>query len=156
MIALTLLASLSLGGVDSLNKVALNGLSFKGPTSWQKAQPDENSLEWLEPESGASLAVSVFPVDPVRPAKACVKQLVEALGTEGFTATTLGAQPASKKITNDYVGEEKIDVNKVTTTTVTGCNGKTKWVLTWTAKTSAGARFGPILKRVLDSISYGK
>lgn len=156
MLALTLMASLSLGGVDSLSKVTLGGVSFKGPTQWQKAQPDANSLEWLEPESGASLAVSVFPVDPVRPAKACVKQLVEALGTEGFVATTVGAQPASKKITNDYVGEEKTDANKVTTTLVTGCNGRTKWVLTWTAKTSSGARFGPILKRVLDSFSYGK
>jgi hypothetical protein len=50
----------------------------------------------------------------------------------------------------------KTEANKVTSTTVTGCNGKTKWVLTWTSKTSEGVRFGPMLKRVLDSISYGK
>lgn len=156
MIALSLVVTLSLGGVDSLNKVSLGKLAFKGPTEWQKAQPDENSLEWLEPTSGASMAISVFPVDPTRPAKACVKQIVEALGTEGFNALNVGAQPASKKITNDYVGDEKTDANKVTTTTVVGCNGKTKWVLTWTAKTSSGARFGPMLKRVLDSVSYGK
>ena len=77
----------------------------------------------------------------------------------GFSPLTLGAQPASRKITTDYVGEgeeAKIDANKVTTTTVIGCNGKTKWVMTWTSKTSAGSRFGPILKRVLDSMGYGK
>jgi hypothetical protein len=157
--ALALTASLALGGVDSLAKVSLQRLSFKAPTQWQKSQPDENSLQWDDPDSGASLAVSVYPVDPQRPAKACVNQLVEAVGAEGFAATTLGAQPASKKSTSDYVGqgeEAKTDANKVTTTTVLGCNGKTKWVLTWTAKTSEGARFGPMLKRVLDSISYGK
>ncbi|MFZ5442683.1 MAG: hypothetical protein ACOZQL_21920 [Myxococcota bacterium] len=159
MIALSLVVAVSLGGVDSLAKTTLQGLSFKAPTKWQKTQPDENSLQWDEPESGASLAVSVYGVDPQRPAAACVKQLVEAVGAEGFSPVTLGASPASKKISSDYVGEgeaAKTDANKVTTTTVLGCNGKKKWVLTWTAKTSEGARFGPILKRVLDSISYGK
>ncbi len=159
MTSLALVLALSLGGVDSIGKVSLGKLSFKAPTSWTKSQADDKSLSWDEPESGASMAVSVFPVDPARPAKACVAQLVEALGTEGFSATTLGGQPASKKVTTDFVGEaedEKTDENKVTTTTVLGCNGKTKWVLTWTAKTAHGARFGPMLKRVLESISYGK
>ncbi len=146
----------SLGGVDTLGKVSLNGLDFKGPTHWQKQESDEHSLEWMEPESGAQLAVSVFPVDPVRPAKACVKQMVEALGTEGFNATNIGAQPASKKIVVDYLGDEKTDANKVSTTTLIGCNGRKKWVLTWSAKTSEGRRFGPILKRVMDSITYRK
>lgn len=156
MIALTLAISLTLGGADTLSSNTINKLTFKGPAQWQKAQPDINSLEWLEPESGASMAISVFPVDPIRPATACVKQIVEALGSEGFNAITVGAQPASRKITNDYVGEQKTDANKVTTTTLVGCNGKTKWVLTWTAKTSQGGRFGPMLKRVLDSFSYAK
>lgn len=156
MIALSLVVSLTLGGTDSLSKQSLQGLNFKGPTQWQKAVPDANSIQWNEPASGAEMAVSVFPVDPVRPAKLCVKQLVEALGTEGFEALTLGAQPASKKVTVDYVGDEKIDANKVSTTTVVGCNGQKKWVLTWTGKVSMSARFGPVLKRVLDSISYAK
>ena len=156
MIALTLALSLSLGGVDSVAQFSINKLTFKGPAAWQRAQPDINSLEWLEPESGASMALSVFPVDPVRPAQACVKQIVDALGTEGFQAINVAAQPASRKITNDFVGDQKTDANKVTTTTIVGCNGKTKWVLTWTAKTSAGGRFGPMLKRVLDSFVYVK
>lgn len=159
MTALALTLALSLGGADSLGKQALLGLTFKAPTQWGKTQPDPNSLTWADPESGAELAITVYPVDPQRPAAQCLKQMVEALGTEGFTGVTLGAQPASKKVTTDYVGEgeeAKIDANKVTTTTVIGCNGKTKWVMTWTAKTAQGARFGPILKRVLDSIGYGK
>ncbi|MGV3623785.1 MAG: hypothetical protein ACO1OB_23415 [Archangium sp.] len=156
MIALSLALTLSLGGVDTVAPFSINKLNFKGPASWQRAQPDINSLEWLEPDSGASMAISVFPVDPIRPAQACVKQIVEALGTEGFQAINVAAQPASRKITNDFVGDQKVDANKVTTTTVVGCNGKTKWVLTWTAKTSAGGRFGPMLKRVLDSFTYVK
>lgn len=159
MTALALTLALALGGADSLSKQTLLGLSFKAPTQWGKSQPDPNSLTWADPDSGAELAITVYPVDPQRPAAQCLKQMVEALGTEGFTSATLGAQPASKKVTTDYVGEgeeAKIDANKVTTTTVIGCNGKTKWVMTWTAKTAQGARFGPILKRVLDSIGYGK
>ena len=159
MTALALTLALALGGADSLGKQTLLGLTFKAPTQWGKSQPDQNSLTWADPDSGAELAITVYAVDPQRPAAQCLKQMVEALGTEGFTPSTLGAQPASKKLTTDYVGEgeeAKIDANKVTTTTVLGCNGKIRWVLTWTAKTAQGARFGPILKRVLDSIGYGK
>lgn len=159
MTALALALALSLAAPDSLGKQALLGLTFRAPAEWGKTQPDPNSLTWAEASSGAELAVTVYPVEPPRPAQACLKQMVEALGREGFNAVLLGAQPASKKVTTDYVGqgeEAKIDANKVTTTTVIGCNGKTKWVLTWTAKTSQGARFGPLLKRVLDSIGYGK
>ena len=159
MTALALTLALSLGGVDTLGPVTLGGLAFKGPTQWTKTQGEANSITWSEPTSGAGLEVSVYPVDPQRPAQACLKQMLDAVGRDGFTAVTIGTQPASKQITTDYVGNtdaEKTDANRVTTTTLLGCNGKTKFVLTWTAKTSAGARFGPILKRVLDSISYGK
>ncbi len=159
MTALALALTLSLGAVDSLATASLVGLSFKAPTQWNKTQPDANSLTWQEPQSGAELAISVYKVDPQRPATACVGQLVDAVGREGFAPVTLGNQPGSKKVTTDFVGEgdaAKTENNKVTTTMVLGCNGKTKWVLTWTSKTSEGTRFGPILKRVLDSISYGK
>ena len=108
MSSLALVVALSLGGVDSLTKVTLEGLSFKAPSSWNKTQAEPNSISWDEPESGASMAVSVFPVDPVRPAKSCVQQLVDALGKEGFAFTTLGAQPASKKVMTDYVGAEEL------------------------------------------------
>lgn len=159
MIALALTLTVVLSGTDSLAKQTLHGLSFKAPTQWTKTPADDNTLQWSDPDSGAELAISVFPVDPVRPAAACLKQVVDALGTEGFAPMTLGSQPASKKISTDYLGEgeeAKTEANKVTTTTVVGCNGKVRWVMTWTSKTSMGARFGPVLKRVIDSIGYGK
>ncbi|MFT3708972.1 MAG: hypothetical protein QM817_15090 [Archangium sp.] len=166
MISLALALTLVTGGVDKLTTVSLGGLKFKGPAEWQKTEPDENSIQWDEPDSGAVMAVSVFPVDPARPAKACVGQMVDALGKDGFAATTIGTQPASKKSVTDQLadpnaqplpdgGEPEKTGDKVTTTTIVGCNGKVKWLLTWTAKTSEGARFGPILKRVMESISYG-
>ncbi len=153
-----ILVALVLSG-DSLGAVKLGGLAFKAPTDWTKTE-DETSKEWQSPDEKGKLAVSVFPVDPVRPAKACLGQMLEAVGKEGFQELLLGNQPASKKVTTDFVGEggeeAKKDENKVTTTTVLGCNGKVKWVMTYTAKTADAARFGPILKRVMDSVSYGK
>lgn len=153
MISLVAATLVLLGGVDTLGSVSLGKLSLKAPTQWERTAPDENSLTWDEPQSGASFALSVYVVDPQRTAKLCLTQLTEALGKEGYAPLPIGGQPAAKKVTTDVMGDKK---EKVTTTTVTGCNGKTKWVLTWTAKTEEGPRFGPILKRVLDSISYGK
>lgn len=159
MNALPLVVALALGGTDSLGKQALNGLVFKGPSQWQKVEADANSLSWKDPDSGAEMAVSVFPWEPQRPAAGCIKKMLEALGPEGFSPLTIAANQAAKKVTTDYLGDEnteKTEANKVTTTTVIGCSGKIRWVMTWSAKTSEGARFGPILKRILDSISYGK
>lgn len=157
-----LLIALVLTGGDSLTKVTVGELSFKAPAEWPSTS-DESGKEWTSPDERGKLAVSVFPVDPVRPPKPCVAQLVEAvaanLGKEGFTELTVGGNPAARKVTTDYVGEgeaAKKDENKVTTTTVVGCNGKTKWLVTYSARTADSARFGPILKRVLDSITYGK
>lgn len=159
MTALSLALTLALGGVDTLGRQVLQGLSFKAPTQWQKGEGDANTLSWKEPDSGAELAVSVFPWEPPRPAAGCLKKMLEALGPDGFSPFSVAANQAAKKVTTDYLGEEgaeKTDANKVTTTTVIGCSGKIRWVMTWSAKTSEGARFGPTLKRILDSISYGK
>ncbi|MFO0599013.1 MAG: hypothetical protein U0228_27135 [Myxococcaceae bacterium] len=173
MIALTLALTLVSGGVDRLGNAELLGLKFKAPVEWQKTNPDDNSLQWDEPESGAVMGVTVFPVDPQRPARACLNQMVDALGKDGFTMVTLGTQPAAKKVATDQLADPNAPAPeapadggpmpepvksgpRVTSTTVIGCNGKVKWVLTWTAKTTEGARFGPILKRVLESIAYGK
>ena len=145
--------------VSRLSQQTPRGLCLKAPIGWGQSQADTHSLTWEEPRAAASLSLSVYPVDPQRPAQACLTQLVEALGKEGFAAMTLGAQPASKKVTIDFIGqgqEAKVDAKKVSTATVLGCDGKTKWVLTWTAKVSESARFEPLFKRVLDSISYGK
>jgi hypothetical protein len=144
--------------VESLKTHELGGMIVKAPKSWVLAE-EEGSKEWASNDDRAKMAFSAFPVDPQRPAKACVKQLVEAIKGEGFTDTTVGGQPASKKISTDFIAdseEAKTDANKVTTTTLVGCNGKTKWLLTFSNRTADGAKVGALLKRVIESISYGK
>jgi hypothetical protein len=159
MNALVVALALVAGGTDSLSKVSIGTLSFKAPTAWTASSEDENTRSWAADGDVAQFSVSAFAVDPVRPAKICVDEMLDKLGREGFTPVKLGGQPAQKKVTTDYLGDAdagRSEENKVTTTTVIGCNGKVRWVLTWTSRTSMGARFGPMLKRVLDSISYGK
>lgn len=175
MIALVLCSVLS-ASPDALVATKVGEkLTLKAPPKWEQAsagddeplptKPGEGSRSWASPDGLAKMEISVFNVDPVRPARACVQQMVEALsqadGVEvsAYTATTVGAQPASKRVNSDYLGDkdtEKTEANKVTTTTVVGCNGRSKWLLTFSAKTSEGARFGPMLKRVLDSLQYVK
>jgi hypothetical protein len=159
MSALALTLALTLGDLDTLSKVTLQGLTFKAPTEWSKDAPDENSVEWTAPGDLAKLAVSAFPTDKFLPPAGCMKKMLEAVGKDGFETLTISTQPAAKKVLTDYLGDADAgrgEGNKVTTTTVIGCNGKVKWLLTFSAKTSEGSRLGPIYKRIIDSVSYGK
>lgn len=166
-LALVLPLLLSQAG-EALTRHEFQGISLRAPKSWAVTTEDESGREWASGDDRAQMAFSAFPVDPVRPARACVKQLVEAVqggvpdggvAPTPFTNTTIGGQPAAKKITTDFVAEreeDKSDANKVTTTTIVGCNGKTKWLLTFTNRTADGAKSGALLKRVIDSITYAK
>ena len=164
---LSILLPLSLGQGEALKRYEFTGVTVKVPKSWQVSSEDDTGKEWASEDERAQLAFSSFPVEPLRPAKACVKQLVEAVKgpapsdagpTPTFVNTTIGGQPAAKLITTDYVAEtdDKLEENKVTTTTIVGCSGKTKWLLTFSARTSDAARSGALLKRVTDSLTYLK
>jgi hypothetical protein len=146
-------AALILSQSDALSSTTVEGLSLKAPGQWNKTVADGTS-EWAKGED-ARLALSVFAVDPPRMGKPCVDQMLEKLGAEGFEPTKIGKDVAAKKISSDVVGEGDAQI-KVTSTTVVGCNGNTKWLLTWTARTDSAVTFGPLLKRILDSISYSK
>jgi hypothetical protein len=159
MLALALALTLGTTPNDTLTLVSLQGLTFKAPTSWTKEAPDENTLEWTAPGELGKVAVSAFPFEKPIPPGACMKKMLEAVGKDGFETFSLDAQPAAKKVTSDYVGQgegAKADANRVTTTTVLGCNGKVKWLITLTTKTSEAVRLGPVSKRIIDSVSYGK
>jgi hypothetical protein len=159
MIPSGLLVALALTGGEVLAPTTLLGLSFRAPASWEKSSPDEHSVEWTAAHDMAKLAVSAFPLEKLQTSAGCMKKLLDAVGKGGFETMTLGTQPAAKKITSDFVGEgerAKVEANRVTTTTIIGCNGKMKWVMTWSARTSEAARFGPMLRRIIESISYGK
>ena len=159
-----LLLLLALNASDTLSKVQVADLSLKLPSSkdWKAEETQEANGKTRAVSSAdgeAQIDISVFAVDPRRDAQVCVDQLLKALGPEGYEATTVGGAPAFKKISVDFVGEgeeaKKNDANKVNTVSYVGCNGQTKWVMSMTSKASKAARFGVLLKRVVESIAYG-
>jgi hypothetical protein len=150
---LTILTLSLLSQADTLKTVNVDSLSFKAPTKWN-ATTSEGNGEWAAGED-AHLAVSVFQVDPPTIPSVCLTQLLEKVGKEGYEMVKVGKEPAAKKLTTDTVGEGDKAI-KVSSTTIIGCNGKTKWLLTWTARVDMGTRFGPLFKRIVDSIAYGK
>jgi hypothetical protein len=154
---------LTLSAADTLTKVQVADLSIKLPSSkdWKAEETAEAggmSRTVKTADGEAEIDVSVFNVDPRREAQVCVDQLLKALGTEGYEAITVGGSPAYKKLTTDYVGKDdeakKDEKNKVNTISYVGCNGQTKWVMSMTSKAAKAARFGVLLKRIVESIAY--
>lgn len=150
-------AALVLLSADTLTGGQMGNLAFKAPADWARVSNDEGTT-WETKEKNAKLELSVYPVDPKRDAALCLKQLLEALASDGWTQVKIGGAPAAWKSISDFVGEgdaAKVDKNKVTTVTYVGCNGDTKWVLTMTSPTPQASRFGPLLKRMTESMKYG-
>ncbi|MBK7858792.1 MAG: hypothetical protein IPJ65_09260 [Archangiaceae bacterium] len=165
MTAWVLWLSLAAAPADTMVKTQVGDLSIKLPQSkdWKSEETAEanGKTRAVSTKDGeAQIDVSVFAVDPRRDAKLCVEQLLKALGPDGYEELKVGGQPAYKKLTSDYVGEgeeaKKSEANKVNTVSYVGCNGQTKWVMSMTSKAAKAARFGAVLKRVVDSISYGE
>src|SRR5437763_1915889 len=161
---ITAVLLLTLNASDTLAKVQVADLSVKLPSSkeWKAEETAEAggmSRTVKTADGEAEIDVSVFNVDPRREAQTCVDQLLKALGTEGYEPVTVGGSPAYKKLTTDYVGKDdeakKNEANKVNTISYVGCNGQTKWVMSMTSKASKAGRFGVLLKRIIESISYG-
>ena len=159
----TLLLLLALNASDTLVKVQVADLSVKLPHSkdWKADEASEangKTRTVSSTDGEAQIDLSVFGVDPRREAQICVEQLLKALGPEGYEATTVGGSPAYKKATTDYVGDsdeaKKNEANKVITVSYVGCNGSTKWVMSMTSKAAKAPRFGALLKRIVESISY--
>ena len=154
-----LIVLLALGASDTLGEASVGAMKFKAPTSWRFEQTDAETKSWTSSDEKGAVSFYSGQLEKVRPAKACVDAMVAAVGVDGFEFAPIGAQPAAKKITQDFIGdkeEDKTEANRVVTTTWVGCDGKTKWLLTFSARKSEGARFGAILRRMLDSIAYGK
>jgi hypothetical protein len=153
------LALAGLLGSDALSPVTVHGLSMRAPLDWERSSPDPSSTEFAAPDDAARLAISAYPLDAITTPSLCLRKLLEAVGPGGFTALSLGGQPAAKRVTQDFVGQgeaARVDANRVTTTTILGCSGRLKWVLTWSARTAQAAHFGPMLRRIIDSVAYAE
>lgn len=153
--------ALVLLSADPLSETRVGQLALKAPGGeWARTNADDGSASsaWELKDKTAKLELSAYPVEPRRDAALCVEQLLKALGPEGWEQVKVGAQPAAWKSVSDFVGEgdaAKVDKNKVTTVTYVGCDGATKWVLTMTSPSARASRFGPLLKRMVDSLKYG-
>ncbi len=162
MTASALVVLLALAGKGDAVRMAdqqYERLKFKAPAEWKKAPAEDGSgAEWANEDMRVSM--SVFPVDPIRPAKACLDQIVEALKWESPMVMSVGLAPAAKRVEHDVVKEAKEggepEEKKVTTTTFVGCDGRTKWVLTIVGPTAQAVKLGQVVKRVSESIKYGK
>ncbi|MBE2254504.1 MAG: hypothetical protein IAE78_33555, partial [Myxococcus sp.] len=64
---------------ESLSRHDFKGVTIRAPKSWSISAEDETSKEWASGDDRAQMAFSAFPVEPVRPARACVKQLIAAV-----------------------------------------------------------------------------
>ena len=159
MNAMILTMALVLGGAaDSLTTAKVGGLTLKAPAGWVATDADDGK-NWEEPTRAAQLELTVFKVDPRRKAQDCLDQLLEKLGKNGWDKLSIGGEPAVRKVTIDYVGEAdagKTDANKVSTVMYVGCNGSTKWVMSMTSTSNKSARFGAVLKTIVESIAYAK
>jgi hypothetical protein len=161
-----LVLALLLSASDSLGAVKVGELSIRLPREskdwkWTDADDANGKGKSLQSADGeGQIELNVYPVDPVRPAKECIEQLVKALPDgAGYEATMVGASPAYKKIAQDYVGEgeaAKKESNRVNTVSYVGCDGKIKWIMSMTSKSSKASRFGPLLKKIVESIGYPK
>ncbi len=152
-----ILTALLLSAADSLTATKVGGLTLKAPAGWVVTEASDGR-HWESPGMQAQMELTVFRVDPHRPAQECLDQLLEKLGKGGWDTAKIGGQPAVRKVINDFVGPPdagKTDENRVSTVTYVGCNGKTKWVLSMSSKSAKSVRFGAVLKAIVGSISYG-
>lgn len=157
MISLLSATALLVLSADPLTGGQMGNLAFKAPADWARSSSDEGTT-WESKDKAAKVELSVYPVDPRRDAALCLDQLLKALASDGWAQVKVGGAPAAWKAVSDFVGEgeaAKVEKNKVNTVTYVGCNGDTKWVLTMTSPAPQAARFGPLLKRIVDSMKYG-
>jgi hypothetical protein len=137
-------------GADDLASTTLNGLKLKVPAAW-KHSVEEGSHKYESPDGKGSFSLSIFPVTPPRDPKLCVDQLLEALGGKDWERVSVGLSPGARKVDLDSSEQGEAE-----TRTIVGCNGSTKWALTWSSLTSKKSRFDAVLSKVLDSIRYAK
>lgn len=155
-LALTLTLSLATGakpsGADALAKKDLGRVVLKVPTVW-KHSTDEGTRKWEAPSKDANFSLDAFPWegDPVT-GEVCRDKLVNALGGEKpWERVEIGGAPAAK-----YVAADSLEDGKTQTETHTyvGCDGKTKWVLTFSFSTKKKVRFAALADGVAKSLTY--
>ncbi len=153
MKVLATLVALTLGGsADDLMVTRVSSLKLSVPAAW-KHTVTEGTHRFDAPSEDASFSLDVIPLDSPLAAGLCRDKLVKALGGEGWERISVGAAPAAKKVFLDSDPEKKTEVQ---TWQYVGCDGKTKWALTFTASVKRKERFEPLAAKVAQSVQFVK
>lgn len=146
-------AAKAVGAVHALGGVKLGGVLMLAPLKWPLVVPSEAEYVWTAPDGQSAISLVVMAMTPPRLGADVVDEAVERLGTKGFETMKLGAHPAAKKTTTDFVGSA-VKGNEVLTTVVVGSNGRVRFGLTATWSKKTAALYAPILKRCIESVGY--
>lgn len=154
MTALPLLVAvaLSAGSADELVGTTVKELKLRVPGAW-KQRNDEGTAKFLAPSGDAEFALDVFPLKNRIAAAECVEKLTRAVGGTKWEKLSVGAAPAAKKTELDASSDKK---EAFETRTYVGCNGRTKWALTFSLSTAKLERFSKVADAVVQSITYVK
>lgn len=153
MLPLALSVAVMLGGsADALVKTQANGLSLRTPAAWTRTE-EQGTRRWVAPSKDAEFSLDVFPWEgePVSP-EVCRDKLVAALGGEGWEPIKVGGAPAAVRTVDDTLDDGK--QSEVQTRSVVGCNGKTKWAVTFVFTQKKKARFAGLADEIVKSLRY--
>lgn len=146
-----LVTSLLGGAADDLVKARIGAIEIATPVAW-KHRVEDGTHVYEAPSEDASFKISVYPVDGRDPA-VCLAELQKALGGDPWQRISVGTMPAVKKVSHDSDPEKK---NEVQTNSYVGCDGRTKWALTFTMTKKKRARFEPLAEKIARSVVYPK
>jgi hypothetical protein len=151
---MVVLAAGSGGTADQLVKHQSKTLKISVPAAWERSN-QEGTEKFKAPSGEAFFLLDVGAVQTagMKPA-VCLDKILAALGGEGWEKTTLGSNPAAKRVTVDNATEDGTE--KLRTVTFVGCNGKTTWSLIFNMNDKKQERFEPLATKIAQSVSYAK
>lgn len=152
LLALSLIVTLG-SSADALMALDAGPLTLRVPGAWKKSM-EEGSYRFDAPSEDASFKLDVVPLDSPLAPRLCRDKLVKALGGSGWKKLSVGAAPAATRTLSEAsVSDPKLQVE---TYLYVGCNGKTKWALTFTAAVAGRKRFSALAREVASSVEFVK
>lgn len=152
-----LMAVLVLGSsADQLATVQVSSLRMKVPAVWKKTVGG-GSTTFAAPSRDAEFALTVSDLDgrAIDPQE-CVNKLIAAMDADGkgaWTRFSVGGSPAAAKGVLDASEAKEDDYQ---TRVYVGCDGRTKWGLTFSMKAARADRFAKLADEVVHSIQYAR
>lgn len=152
MIRLTLAALLLASPVTDLVPTQIKTLKLRVPAVW-KHTDDQGTQVYTSPAKDAQLLVDIGTTQSQLDAVACRDKIVHAMGDQGWTLVSVGAQPAARKVDEDTSQDKQTVVDTVT---YVGCNGRTSWSLQFRIDAHKKDKFSPLVDQVVQSVQYAR